>query len=601
MEMEKILEKNIVKGGGFLFNHPHFSEIFIPEEFNDEQKMMAKATQDFIDKEVFPFVERVDALEEGLMSSIMTKAGELGLLGVCIPEQYGGLGMSFNTGMLIADIVASTGSFTTAFGAHTGIGTLPILYYGDDTQKEKYLPYLSSGEWKACYCLTEPDSGSDANAAKTKAVLSKDKQHYLVTGQKMWISNAGFADLFIVFAKIEDDKNLTAFIVEKSFGGITMNDEERKMGIKGSSTRQVFFNETKVPVENMLSNRQNGFKIAVNILNIGRIKLGCGVINACKQIANQSTQYANDRKQFGVSISSFGAIKQKLSQMTAKTFGIESASYRAGQNIDDQVDALIAQGHPENEAKLKGVEQFAIEAAIIKVHGSDVLNEIADQGVQVYGGMGFSEEAPMARAYRDARIAKIYEGTNEINRMLLVGMIIKKIAKGEFNLKDELDFFNIGMIHKNTFDAAPLSKEYKAIKNLKKATLMIMSKALEIYGAKINDEQEVLINISEMIIETYVAESTLLRTLKLIDQSVENSANLFLNLTKLYLFDAVRKSKNAGYEALACMIDDEAHLDSLLKVMDRLTNYNHLNTSSLSRDIADEMILQNKFPYTLYS
>ena len=599
--MEKILEKNIVKGGGFLFNHPHFSEIFIPEEFNDEQKMIAKATQDFIDKEVFPFVERIDALEEGFMSSIMTKAGDLGLLGVCIPEQYGGLGMSFNTGMLIADIVASTGSFTTAFGAHTGIGTLPILYYGNDTQKEKYLPRLSSGEWKACYCLTEPDSGSDANAAKTKAVLSEDKQYYFISGQKMWISNAGFADLFIVFAKIEHDKNLTAFIVEKSFGGITMNDEERKMGIKGSSTRQVFFNETKVPVENMLSNRQNGFKIAVNILNIGRIKLGCGVINACKQIANQSTQYANDRKQFGVSISSFGAIKQKLSQMAVKTFGIESASYRAGQNIDDQVDVLIAQGHPEHEAKLQGVEQFAIEAAIIKVHGSDVLNEIADQGVQVYGGMGFSEEAPMARAYRDARIAKIYEGTNEINRMLLVGMIIKKIAKGEFNLKDELNFFNIGMIHKDTFDAAPLSKEYKAIKNLKKATLMIISKALETYGAKINEEQEVLINISEMIIETYVAESTLLRTLKLIDQSVENSANLFINLTKLYLFDAVRKSKNAGYEALACMIDDEAHLDSLLKVMDRLTNYNHLNTSRLSRDITDEMILQNKFPYTLYS
>ena len=525
----------------------------------------------------------------------------MGLLGVCIPEQYGGLGMSFNTGMLIADIVASTGSFTTAFGAHTGIGTLPILYYGDDAQKEKYLPNLSSGEWKACYCLTEPDSGSDANAAKTKAVLSEDKQHYFISGQKMWISNAGFADLFIVFAKIEDDKNLTAFIVEKSFGGITMNDEERKMGIKGSSTRQVFFNETKVPVENMLSNRQNGFKIAVNILNIGRIKLGCGVINACKQIANQSTQYANDRKQFGVSISSFGAIKQKLSQMAAKTFGIESASYRAGQNIDDQVDFLIAQGHPEHEAKLQGVEQFAIEAAIIKVHGSDVLNEIADQGVQVYGGMGFSEEAPMARAYRDARIAKIYEGTNEINRILLVGMIIKKIAKGEFNLKDELDFFKIGMVHKGTFDAAPLSKEYKAIKNLKKATLMITSKALEIYDVKINEEQEILINISEMIIETYVAESTLLRTLKLIDQSVENSANLFINLTKLYLFDAVRKSKNAGYEALACMIDDEAHLDSLLKVMDRLTNYNHLNTSRLSRDIADEMILQNKFPYTLYS
>ena len=599
--MEKTLEKNIVKGGGFLFNHPHFSEIFIPEEFNDEQKMMAKATQDFIDKEVFPFVERIDALEKGLMPSIMTKAGELGLLGVCIPEQYGGLGMSFNTGMLIADIVASTGSFTTAFGAHTGIGTLPILYYGDETQKEKYLPKLSSGEWKACYCLTEPDSGSDANAAKTKAVLSEDQQHYLITGQKMWISNAGFADLFIVFAKIEDDKNLTAFIVEKSFGGITMNDEERKMGIKGSSTRQVFFNDTKVPVENMLSNRQNGFKIAVNILNIGRIKLGCGVINACKQIASQSTNYANDRKQFGVSISSFGAIKQKLSQMASKTFAIESASYRAGQNIDDQVDVLMAQGQPEDIAKLKGVEQFAIEAAIIKVHGSDVLNEIADQGVQVYGGMGFSEEAPMARAYRDARITKIYEGTNEINRMLLVGMIIKKITKGEFNLAEQLDFFKTGMNHENAFVSASLSEEYKAVKDLKKATLMIMGKALEGYGSKINEEQEVLINISEMVIETYVAESTLLRTLKLIDQSGEASAELFINLTKLYLFDAVRKSKNAGYEALACMIDEDTQLDSLLTVMDQLTAYNHVNTSRLSRDIAEEMILQNKFPYTLYS
>jgi len=599
--MEKTVARNIVKGGGFLFNHSHFSEIFIPEEFNDEQKMMANATQDFIDKEVLPYVERIDALEEGLMTSILSKAGNLGLLGVNIPEQYGGLGMSFNTGMLIADIIASTGSFTTAFGAHTGIGTLPILYYGDETQKEKYLPKLSSGEWKACYCLTEPDSGSDANAAKTKAVLSEDQQNYLITGQKMWISNAGFADLFIVFAKIEDDKNLTAFIVEKSFGGITMNDEERKMGIKGSSTRQVFFNDTKVPVENMLSNRQNGFKIAVNILNIGRIKLGCGVINACKQIASQSTNYANDRRQFGVSISSFGAIKQKLSQMASKTFAIESASYRAGQNIDDQVDVLMAQGHPEDIAKLKGVEQFAIEAAIIKVYGSDVLNEIADQGVQIYGGMGFSEEAPMARAYRDARIAKIYEGTNEINRMLLVGMIIKKITKGEFNLAEELDFFKTGMNHENAFVSASLSKEYKAVKDLKKATLMIMGKALEGYGSKINEEQEVLINISEMVIETYVAESTLLRTLKLIDQSGEASAELFINLTKLYLFDAVRKSKNAGYEALACMIDEDTHLDSLLTVMDQLTAYNHVNTSRLSRDIAEEMILQNKFPYTLYS
>ena len=428
--MEAVLEKTSLKGGEFLIKETDAAEIFIPEEFSEEQKMMAAATQDFIDMEITPLTDRIESMEEGLMPQIVTKAGELGLLGVNIPEEYGGLGMSFNTGMLIADIMASAGSFSTTYGAHTGIGTLPILYYGTEEQKQKYLPLLASGEWKACYCLTEPDAGSDANSGKTKAKLSEDGKHYLITGQKMWISNAGFADLLIIFAKIDDDKKLTAFIAEGSWDGITMNDEEKKLGIKGSSTRQVFFNDLKVPVENMLSERESGFKIAVNVLNVGRIKLGAGCINGCKDIATKSTTYANERKQFGVSISSFGAIKTKLANMAAKTYACESASYRAGQNIEDLIDTLKGEGLSDSEAKLKGVEQYAVECAMIKIHGSEVLDYCVDEGVQVYGGMGFSEEAPMARAYRDARIARIYEGTNEINRMLLVGMLLKKAMKG---------------------------------------------------------------------------------------------------------------------------------------------------------------------------
>ena len=378
-----------IKGGEFLVKETDAQDVFIAEEFTEEQKMMAAATQDFIDMEINPIVDRIEDMEEGLMSGLMTKAGELGLLGINVPEEYGGLGMSFNTGMLIADIMAAAGSFSTAYGAHTGIGTLPILYYGTEEQKAKYLPKLASGEWKACYCLTEPDAGSDANSGKTKAKLSEDGSHYLINGQKMWISNAGFADLLIVFAKIDDDKKLSAFIAERTWDGITMNDEEKKLGIKGSSTRQVFFNDLKVPAENLLSERENGFKIAVNVLNVGRIKLGAGCINGCKEVATQCTQYANERKQFGVSISSFGAIKQKLANMATRTYACEAASYRAGKNIEDLIAKLEKDGLSQSDAKMKGVEQFAIECAIIKIHGSEILDYCVDEGVQVYGGMGF--------------------------------------------------------------------------------------------------------------------------------------------------------------------------------------------------------------------
>ncbi len=602
--MEAVAPKEALKGGEFLIKETEAEDVFIPEEFSEEQKMMAAATLDFIEKEIKPNVERMDGGDDPhFMPHLMDKAGELGLLGVNIPEQYGGLGMSFNTGMLIADSVASAGSFSTAYGAHTGIGTLPILYYGTEEQKAKYLPKLASGEWKACYCLTEPDAGSDANSGKTKAMPTPDGKHYVINGQKMWISNAGFADLFIVFAKIEDDKNLTAFIIEKSFGGITMNDEERKLGIKGSSTRQVFFNDCQVPAENMLSERQNGFKIAVNILNIGRIKLGCGVIGACKELADLSTNYANERKQFGVSISSFGAIKHKLAEMAVKTYAVESASYRAGQNIEDKIDSLIAGGMDPEQAKLKGVEQFAIECAIIKVHGSESLDWIVDQGVQVYGGMGFSEEAPMARAYRDARIARIYEGTNEINRMLLVGMILKRAMKGELDLLGPAMAVGKELTSVPSFEApdlsAPMAEEKAIVKSLKKAILMAAGKAAETFGPKLNDEQEILMNIADMVIELYVAESVVLRTEKMISKTGEAANELYINMARIYLHYAIQKIKMAGDEAVASFATGD-ELKVLLMGMKRFTKANPINTRDLRRDIADVMIDKNKFPYQLY-
>jgi alkylation response protein AidB-like acyl-CoA dehydrogenase len=530
---------------------------------------------------------------------VMEKAGELGLLGISIPEQYGGLGMSFNTSMLIADIISSGGSFSTAYGAHTGIATLPILYYGTEEQKNKYLPKLASGEWKGAYCLTEPDAGSDANSGKTKAVLSPDGKHYLITGQKMWISNGGFANLFIVFAKIGDDKNLTAFLVERTFGGITMNEEEKKLGIKGSSTRQIFFNDCPVPVENMLSERENGFKIAVNILNIGRIKLAAGVIGGCKDVATMSTQYANDRKQFGVSISSFGAIQHKLAEMAVKTYAIESACYRAGQNIDDKITDLIANGMPENEAKLKGVEQFAIECAILKVHGSEVLDFVVDEGVQVYGGMGFSEEAPMARAYRDARITRIYEGTNEINRMLLVGMVLKRAMKGELDILQPAMAVAKELTSVPSFTSPDLTKpfaeEKEVLKNLKKAILMVAGKAAQTFGPKLNDEQEILMCIADMMIEVYVAESTLLRTEKLVSKTGESANALQAKLARVYLAGAVEKINRAGKEAIAGFVKgDEQKV--MLMGLKRFTKMSPVNTIQLRREIASVMIEKSGYP-----
>ena len=594
-------EKLSIKGGEFIVRDTTAQEVFIPEEFTEEQKMMAQACQDFIDTEITPNAELIDSMKDPeIVPRIFKKAGDLGLLGISVPESYNGLGMSFNTGMLIADIVGAAGSFSTTYGAHTGIGTLPILYYGTEAQKQKYVSKLATGEWAACYCLTEPDAGSDANSGKTKAVLSEDGTHYKITGQKMWISNAGFADVFIVFAKIEDDKNLTAFIVEKSFNGITMNDEEKKLGIKGSSTRQVFFNDCEVPVENMLSDRENGFKIAVNILNIGRIKLGAGVLGGCRTVISQATNYANERKQFGTPISNFGAIKHKLAEMTIRTFVTESLDYRAGQNIEDKIDDLIASGMDDAQAKLKGVEQFAIECAIGKIHSSEVLDFVVDQGLQVYGGMGYSADAPMERAYRDARIARIYEGTNEINRMLMVGMILKRAMKGE------LDIYGPAMDVSKELTSVPsfatidksvlFTSEKIVIKNLKKIFLMVGGKAAMALQDRIEDEQEIMMNLADILIEIYAAESALLRTEKLVGMRGEEACADYVAMTQVYMSTAVDRINAAAKEAIASFTKgDEQKV--MLMGLKRFTKMDLVDTRTLRRQIADTLIKEGKYAY----
>ncbi|HEX5171085.1 MAG TPA: acyl-CoA dehydrogenase family protein [Cyclobacteriaceae bacterium] len=594
-------EKKPIKGGEFLIRETEARDIFIPEEWNEEQRMIAQTCNEFLEAEVFPKLDEIDSMRDpNIMPSILNKAGELGLLGTSVPQEYGGFGMDFNTTMLVSEMIGAGHSVAVALSAHTGIGTLPILYYGTEEQKKKYLPKLASGEWKAAYCLTEPDSGSDANSGKTKAVLSADGKHYLITGQKMWITNGGFADVFIVFAKIDNDKNLSAFIVEKSFGGITMNEEEKKMGIKGSSTRQIFFNDCQVPVENLLSERENGFKIAVNILNVGRIKLGAAAIGGSKRTVTLAVNYARERKQFGTSISNFGAIKHKVAEMVVKIFASESACYRAGQNIDDAYATLIAGGMESSKAKLKSLEEFAIECAIMKVHGSEVLDFVVDEGVQIYGGMGFSAEGPMDRAYRDARINRIFEGTNEINRMLTIDMLMKRAMKGHLDLmtpamnvqKELLAIPDFG----SSEDDGLFAREKKVLTNLKKAGLMVAGAAVQKFMMKLSEEQEVVMSLADMLIEGYVAESCLLRVEKLIALKGENDCAVQKEMAIIYLHEAVEKVASFGRQAITAFAEgDEQRL--MLMGLKRFTKIDPYNLKDARRKVADYAVEKGMYPF----
>jgi len=588
-----------IKGGEFLIKETAPSQIFIPEEFNEEQRMIADTCREFLSKEIWPILDEIDqAKSPELISGLLDKAGELGLLGTAVSEEYGGFGMNFNTSMLVAETTGAGNSFSVALSAHTGIGTLPIVYYGNDDQKNKYLPKLASGEWKAAYCLTEPDSGSDANSGKTKAILTADGKHYAITGQKMWITNGGFADVFIVFAKIEEngqvDKNLTAFIIDKSFGGITMNAPEHKMGIKGSDTRQIFYNDCLVPVENMLSERGNGFKIAVNILNIGRIKLAAAALGGAKRVTQQAIEYANERKQFGTAISSFGAIKHKLAEMSVGMFATESAAYRVGQNIDDLTATLQEKGMSDAESKLKALEEFAIECAIMKVHGSEVLDFVVDEGVQIYGGMGFSADAPMDRAYRDSRINRIFEGTNEINRMLVVDMLLKRTMKGQLDLMGPATAVGKEIMSIPDFNAdddeTQFAAEKKVLKNLKKAALMVAGAAVQKFMMKLSEEQEIIMNLADMVIEIYVAESVLLRVEKLTDS--KDTHALHRDFALIYLHRAVEKVNTAGKAAITSFAESD-ELRVMLMGLKRFTKLEPVNLKDARRRIADEMIAKN--------
>lgn len=589
-----------LKGGEFLIRETQADSVFIPEEWNEEQLMIAETCTNFLAQNVAPNLARIDDQEEGLMPHLMEEAGALGLLSISIPEEYGGFGKDFKTSMLVTEKLGAGNSFSVAFSAHTGIGTLPILYYGTDAQKEKYIPKLASGEWKGAYCLTEPGAGSDANSGKARAKLSADGKHYLLTGQKMWITNAGFADIFTVFAKIDNDENLSAFIVEKGFEGLSLNTEEHKMGIKGSSTRQVFFNDCKVPVENLLSERQNGFKIAVNILNLGRIKLGGATVGASKEVITAAIRYANEREQFGRPISKYGAIRYKIAQQAIRTYASESAIYRASQNMEEATEMYEASGMDAIQAKLKGTEQFAIEAAIIKVHASETLDYVVDEGVQIYGGMGYSAEAPMDRAYRDSRINRIFEGTNEINRMLTVDMMLKRAMKGELDLMGPAQKVAGELMSVPDFggsdDEGLFTHEKKYIANFKKAILMVAGSAVQKLMTQLGKEQEVLMYLADMLIELYVSESLQLRVEKLVSLKGEDAVKEQLDIMRVYINDAAGNIAKAGREAINSFADgDERRM--MLMGLKRFTKTEDINTTQARRNIAAKLIEENKYCY----
>ena len=593
------MSEKAITGGEFLIRDVSCDEVFIPEEWSEEQLMIKQTCEDFVSQEITPHLDRIDSLEEGLMPSLLAKAGELGMLGISVPAEYAGMGMDFATSMLTTEALGSAHSFSVAYGAHTGIGTLPILYYGNEEQRQKYIPKLATGEWKACYCLTEPGSGSDANSGKTKAVLSEDGKHYIINGQKMWITNGGFADVFTVFAKIDDDENLSAFILTKDMEGISLNPEEKKMGIKGSSTRQVFFNNVKVPVENQLYERGKGFKIAVNILNIGRIKLAGGVLGGCKEVIVDAVGYSNERNQFGRPISKYGAIRQKLGQMAIRTFALESAVYRATQNVEDAINSLAASGMDKGEATLKGIASFAPECAMLKVYGSEVLDFVVDEGVQIHGGMGYSAETRIERSYRDARINRIFEGTNEINRMLTVDMILKKALKGELDLMgpamavaNELTSIpDFGDAPDNVFD------QYRGyVKNFKKAVLMVAGAAAQKLAMSLAKEQEILMNIADMATLTYVAESTLLRVEKMKNLRGEDAIADQIEILKSFVYEAADEISRSGREALASFAEGD-ELRMMQVGIKRFTKVEAFNVKESRRQVAAAIIEKNDYSF----
>ena len=589
---------NTLKGGEWLIKESNAFDTFFPEDFNEEQQMVKDMCLQFLGSEVLPVIDRIDKMEPGLMPSLMVKAGEQGLLGASIPENLGGLGKDFITSTLVNEGLGGGFSFSVAIAAHTGIGTLPILYFGTEEQKKKFIPKLSSGEWKGAYGLTEPNSGSDALSAKTTAMLSADGKYYLLNGQKCWITNGGFADVYTVFAKVDGDK-FTSFIVERGMEGFTQGPEEHKMGIKGSSTVQLYFQDCKVPVENLLGEVGKGHIIAFNILNIGRLKLCAAALGGAKMALDASVQYANTREQFKVPIASFGAMKHKIAEMAIRTWVCESALYRTAKWIDDKETELEAAGKPFNEALLGAAEEFAIECAMLKVDGSEVLDLIVDEGVQIHGGNGFSDEYMISRAYRDSRINRIYEGTNEINRLLTVDMMLKRAMKGKLDLMGPAMAVSKELMSIPDFgndDEGAFATEKKVIAQMKKAILMTAGAAVQKLMMSLSNEQEILMNIADMSILTFNAESALLRVIKMTDKQGETATSLQKDIMNCYLNDAVDAVNKAGKEAINAFADGDEQRMMLLGLK-RFTKTAPFNSKEARRRIADKLIAENKYPW----
>ena len=586
-----------LKGAEWMIKESSAYETFIPEDFNEEQQMVKDMCGSFLDTEVLPIIERIDKQEPGLMPSLMDKAGELGLLGTAIPEEYGGLGKDFVTSTLLNEGLGGGFSFSVALAAHTGIGTLPILYFGTPAQKQKYIPKLASGEWKGSYGLTEPNSGSDALSAKTTAKLSADGKYYLLNGQKCWITNGGFADVYTVFAKIDGDK-FSGFIVERGMEGFTQGPEEHKMGIKGSSTVQLYFQDCKVPVENLLGEVGKGHIIAFNILNIGRLKLCAAAVGASKRVVTTSVEYATTREQFKTAIANFGAIKDKMAEMAIRTWISETALYRTAKWIDDKESEMVAAGKPFNEAQLGAAEEYAIECAILKVLGSEVLDFVVDEGVQIHGGNGFSDEYIISKAYRDSRINRIFEGTNEINRLLIVDMVLKRAMKGRLDImgpamavaKELMSIPEFG-----SGEETPFAKEAKTIAQFKKAILMVAGAAVQKLMAKLESEQEILMHIADMAIQTFACESALLRVQKLVDQRGVAACSLELDILHSYLYDAADRVNKSGKDAINGFAEGDEQRMMLLGVK-RFTKSDPFNSKEAKRRIAAKLISDNKYP-----
>jgi alkylation response protein AidB-like acyl-CoA dehydrogenase len=594
--MQTVTSNSLLKGGEWLIKQSNAFETFTPEDYTEEQVMVRDMCLQFLKTEVLPIVDRIDKMEPGLMPALMTKAGEQGLLGASVPEEFEGMGKDFVTSTLVSEGLGGGYSFSVAMSAHAGIGTLPILYFGTEVQKKKYIPKLATGVWKGSYGLTEPGSGSDALGAKTTATLSADGKNYLLNGQKCWITNGGFADVYTVFAKVDGDK-FTAFIVERGFEGFTQGPEEHKMGIKGSSTVQLYFQDCKVPVENVLGEIGKGHIIAFNILNIGRLKLAAAAIGGAKLAMSDSIEYAKTREQFKTPIANFGAIKHKLAEMAIRIYADESALYRTAKWIDEKEAELLASGKPFNEALLGAAEEYAIECAILKVHGSEVLDFVVDEGVQIHGGNGYSDEYNISRGYRDSRINRIYEGTNEINRLLTVDMMLKRAMKGKLDLMGpamnvQKELMSIAEFGENADGS--FAEEQKTIDNMKKCILMVAGAAVQKLMTNLTNEQEIIMNIADMALQTFIAESFLLRVMKNSDRGGEEKNKVHVALMQCCLNDAVDIVAKCGKEAINAFADGDEQRMMLLGLK-RFTKTQPFNSKDARRLIADKLIEDGRY------